>query len=278
MNTEHYIEIANEFDAVLHICKEISAKLVGTFQHEVHLSYADSIYTKLLCHAISLQKLSPRLENKLENEVWDLPSACAIARCIIEAHDVLGYIVFSKISPEEREFRILVWHLHDQQRRSKILHAIESKDKKAEDIHKQAQILGDEVTAHAFFVKIPKYLQNKIKGGDAPAFLLSQRELNQANGINQQYHTSSTMWLSQHVHTFAMSLHQLNAYQAGSAEALRLSSLPLQYSLGYLAEAAMKMAQTFQEANIAVEPKDKSLLLRWSFLVRNGLTALDDRT
>lgn len=275
MNEERYIEIFNEFETMLRIGTEISANLAGTFQHEAHLSYADSIYTKLLCHAISLRKLSPQLGIQSEFEIWDLPSACSIARCIIEAHDVLGYIVFSKISPEEREFRLLLWRLHDQQRRSKILVAIKSADTRSDEIHSQANILTNKAIAHSFFLKLPKNLQNKIKAEDSPAFLLSQRELNKANEINQEYHTSTTMWLSQYVHTFPMSLHQLNTFQAGTIEALHLSTLPIQYTLGFFARAITKMAETFCEADIHLNPQEKVLLSKWCFLVKNGVTEVE---
>ena len=272
MQLERYSKIIGEFETMLRVGTEISARLVGTTPNEAHLSYADSIYTKLLCHAISLHKLSPQVSNKPEQELWDLPSACAIARCIIEVHDVLGYMVFSEISSEEREFRLLLWRLHDQQRLSKMLVAIESQDARADEIHDQARTLNDQLIGHPWFINVAKPLQGKIRSGDAPAFLLSQRELNKANGINHQYHTSATMWLSQYVHTFPMSLHQLNEFRAGTDEAVRLSALPIQYALGFLAKAITKMAGKFHEANVEPATRDNDLFSMWCSVVENGVT------
>lgn len=104
MKTERYSEVMTEFETILQYGMEVSDRLVGTSVADRHRSYADSIYTKLLCHAISLKKLSPRIKEKPEHELWDLPSACAVAKCIIEAHDVLGYIVLNNIPPDERDF------------------------------------------------------------------------------------------------------------------------------------------------------------------------------
>src|SRR6266571_2082862 len=106
MKIERYVEIMTEFETILRYGMEVSTCLIGTRVAERHLSYADTIYTKLLYHAMSLQMLSPKTKEKPEHELWDLPSACAIARCIIEAHDVLGYIVLRDLSPEERDFRL----------------------------------------------------------------------------------------------------------------------------------------------------------------------------
>lgn len=272
VNLERYTAIVDEFESMLRVGTEISSRLGGTTASETHLSYADSIYTKLLCHAISLHKLSPQVRTEPEHELWDLPSACAIARCIIEAHDVLDYMVFSDISSEEREFRVLLWRLHDQQRRSKMLQAIGSKHAMADAIHEQARTLNDKVICHPWFINVTKHLQGKIKSGDAPSFLLSQRELNKANAINHQYHTSATMWLSQYVHTFPMSLHQLNEFRAGTAEALHLSAMPIQYTLGFLARAITKMSGKFREANIELTSRDRVLFTTWCSVVENGVT------
>ena len=273
MQYSRYADILREFEALLDYGIEVSNRLVGTLPTEKHHGYADSIYTKLLCHAISLQKLSPQTENKPEHEFWDLPSACAIARCIIETHDVLGYMVFSDVPSEERDFRVQVWQLHDQQRRSKMLESVNSTDPRAEAIHHRAMSLRAEVQNHPLFKRLRKNLQKKIEAGDAPSYLLTHQEINSANGVNHDYHTSATMWLSQYVHTFPMSLHQLNEFRAGTPEALQISSMPIQYSLGFLARSVRKMTEAFPHANIEVSDSDKRKLFRWCTVVEQGVTA-----
>lgn len=247
-------------------------RLVGTHPEQPHLSYADSIYTKLLCHAISLHKISPQLVNKPPHELWDLPSACAISRCIIEAHDVLGYMVFSDASPEERAFRVLVWRLHDQQRRSRMLRSIESKDPQAEHIHNAASQLLAEATSHPWYPNVAKHLQKKIVSGDAPVYLISQRELNAANSVNHEYHTSATMWLSQYVHTLPMSVHQLADFKAGTPEALQICSMPIQYALGFLAKTISKMAATFENGNMSMPNEYADIFYRWCLVVARGVS------
>lgn len=268
---ERYAEILGELETLLRFGTTVSNSLVGTTHSKKHLSYADLIYTKLLCHAISLHKLSPQIVSKPEQELWDLPSACAIARCIIEAHDVLGYMVFSKVSPEEQDFRLLLWRLHDQQRRSKMLNFIGSHDPKAGEIHAQAVALHNEAISHPWFPGVAKNLQKKIKSGDAPSFLLSQRELNTANSVNHEYHTSATMWLSQYVHTLPMSVHQLSEFRAGTADALHISAMPIQYTLGFIASTITKMAEAFPKAKMELTGADAVLFSTWCSVVKHGV-------
>jgi hypothetical protein len=272
VNQTRYAEILTEFEALVRLGKEVSDRLVGSIQSTPHLSYADSIFTKLLCHAISLHKLSPQIEQQPEQELWDLASACALARCVIEAFDVLGYIVFSEILPKEREFRLLVWRLHDQQRRAKMLRTLESKDPQAGEIYNRASTLQAEAIGHSSYKNIPKHLKNKIASGDAPSFLLSQRELNTANSVNHDYHTSATMWLSQYVHTLPMSVHQLIEFKAGTPEALRMHSMPIQFTLGFIAKAISGMTSVFLNGKLATPVADSKLILQWCSIVENGVT------
>jgi hypothetical protein len=269
---DRYVEIFSDFERLLQCGMEISRLLVGTKTVETHLSYADPIFTKLLCHAISLRTLSPTPKQGVGGELWDLPSACAIARCIIEAHDVLCYLVFNAISLEERELRTLIWKLHDKQRRLKMLEAIKSKDPRVEEIREDIKALLEKVTAHPTFSTLSNHHRKKILC-DAPSFLVSQRELNQANSVNHDYHTSATMWLSQYVHTFPMALHQLFDFKAGTPDALRLSSMPIQYSSGFMAKAIVGMASVFPGANINVTADDAFLFSKWCDIVEQGVVS-----
>jgi hypothetical protein len=202
-----------------------------------------------------------------------MPSACAIARCIIEAHDVLEYIAFADISEQEREFRLLVWRLHDQQRRSNMPRSIESTDPQAIEIHSRAASLAKDAEAHSWFKNINKKNQGRIKSGDAPSFLLSQRELNKAHGVNHEYHIASTMLLSQYVHTLPMSVYQLIEFKAGTPEALHMSSMPIQYSLGFIARAIARMVETFPHADQELTEDQEFTFSQWTAVVENGVSA-----
>lgn len=272
MEIARYKEILGELEMFISIGTSVSNRLVGTATDDLHQSYADPIFTKLVCHAISLHKLSPQVNQLDSTQFWDMPSACAIARCIIEAHDVLEYIALGKTEESERSFRLLVWRTHDQQRRSHMLHSIQSNDPRASEIHARARKLALQVEQHPWFSKIGKNIKKRIQNGDAPSFLISHKELNAANGVNHDYHVSATMMLSQYVHTLPMATHQLLEFKAGTPEALHLSSMPIQYSLGFLARAIVRMTDVFTHGDLELTEEQALALERWNAVVENGVS------
>ena len=272
MEFDRYGEILGELEMFISVGTAISHRLTGTAIEQAHESYADLIFTKLLCHAISLRKLSPQMDTDAATQLWDMPSACAIARCIVEAHDALGYIALSQVSNEERSFRVLVWKLHDQQRRSKMLQSMQSMNPQAKAIHASARDLAREAEAHPWFAKIDSGHQKKIRDGDAPSFLLSHKELNASNGVNHDYYLAATMMLSQYVHTLPMSVHQLMNFRAGTPEAIRMSSIPIQYSLGFFARAISRIVKVFPHGDQEITDSQMLSFGRWSGVVENGVT------
>ena len=104
MTPERYRALVAEFDALVSHAQAVSDRLVGALIERKDSSYADAIFSKLLCHALSLRKLSPAPDLKVESELWDLSSACAIARALIESYDALAYIAVHAVSGSEPRF------------------------------------------------------------------------------------------------------------------------------------------------------------------------------
>ncbi|NOT20615.1 MAG: hypothetical protein HOP24_10175 [Sideroxydans sp.] len=269
MSPKRYQNVLHEFDEMLAYGRTVSERLTGRKIPSRDVSYADAIYTKLLCHGISLRKLSPSLSER--NELWDMPSAAAVARSLIEAFDALAYIGTRSITENEREFRVLLWKLHDQQRRLQMLERVRSTNPKVAEIRVCAVELVSSIVVHPFYPSISRDLQQKINKGDSPAFHLSQRDLNVENGIDHDYHTTATMFLSQYVHTFPFSLHQLMEFRAGEPEALQLSALPLQYSMAFLAKAIEKMIEIWPEVHVEPSGDLQHILEIWCGIAERGV-------
>ncbi len=113
MEQNQYKEIIHSFDSLLEYAVSLFNELGGPMLDDERFTYADSIFKKLTGHAISLRTLSPDPEQKQSRVLWDLSSVSAIARALIETYDVLAYIVFNPVEASEREFRTLLWKLHD---------------------------------------------------------------------------------------------------------------------------------------------------------------------
>lgn len=268
MTPDRYRKLLREYDDLVAHAKEISARLVGNRLESKGHSYADAIYTKLVCHAISLRKLSPTLA---EGELWDVASASAVARALIEAYDALAYIAIHSVGEDERAFRLLLWELHDQQRRQRMLEKVKSKTPQVDGIRERANALLADVKRHAVFSSLPRELQTKISRGDAPAVHFSQRELNAASGVDHDYYTTATMFLSQYVHTFPMSVRQLMQFKAGEEDALGVSSMPLQYCMPFLAKAVSGAVQIWPDGHVETSESFSNLLSNWLAIAERGV-------
>ncbi|MGQ2992765.1 hypothetical protein [Variovorax sp.] len=247
MEKNRYTKQLEYFDLLLDAGVQVSARTVGMQPPEMRFNYLDRIFTKVLAHAIALRNLSPDFSRQ-GSHIWDPASASAVARSLIEAHDVLWYMPADGEGEDEREFRVLLWRLHDKQRRAQMLVLLKSVHPDKEKIVLEAQELGAQAMAHNWFPRLRVDLQQKIRKGDAPAFMVSQKEMNERNGVNNDFHKMATMWLSQYVHTFPMGIHQMREFVAGEEGALGISAMPVQFACAFLSNAIFKMFTVFPTA------------------------------
>ncbi|MFN0316964.1 MAG: hypothetical protein ACKVQA_18240 [Burkholderiales bacterium] len=271
MDRRRYKRLLAEFDAAGDYASTVSRALVGLSPAEQHRTYAEQIFVKLLAHCITLRRLSPIADDAPQTELWDLSSNSVVARAAIEAFDALAYVTLQSVEPAQREFRILLWELHDASRRAKMLDHIGSKDPRLADVLGSAQSLYQRVVQHACFNNLSRSLQKRVHDHDPPPFMNSQRNRCQDNGINHDYFTAITMQLSQYAHTLPFAVHQLFAFRAGGAEALRMMSLPLQFVLPFLLRATAVVRVLFP--GITPEPpEDVSVsMVVWSEISSQGI-------
>ncbi|TXD01944.1 hypothetical protein FTI75_25125 [Burkholderia pseudomallei] len=275
MTPEKYKEILAEFDTLLLHGHALCDRLTDRAFEGLHLAYVDTIYTKLICHGISLRRLSPTLDAQIApQELWDLPSVCAVARSLIEAYDALAYIGAPDISEKEREFRFLVWNAHDQTRRLSMLKKIGSVDARVGEIRQKAAALSEQIEAHECFTNATKDLQARVTRGEP--FHLTQRELNLAHGINHDFYVAATMFLSQYVHTYPFAIHQLMHAKAGDPGSIQLSSMPLRYTMPFIVKAVDAMTALWPDAQAAVSDDLDMLIRQWRHVAEQGVADFDE--
>lgn len=266
-----YRKEVRDFDAVLEHAKAVSHALVGKTCPSTNASYAEQIFVKAISHCLVIRQLVPDPERKRENELWDVASISAVARCVIDAHDAFVYISAIGCSVEETTFRQLLWESHDKTRRASMLRAIGSRDPRNPGLFKDSEELIAKVMSHPVFAIIRKDLQKKVVKGDPPAYHLSQRELCVAASIDYDYYTAITMQLSQYVHAHPFSVRQLFAFKAGTLDSLRQMALPMQYSIPFLARITEDVRRLFP--GITPDPPSrtaKSMAL-WRALSTTGV-------
>jgi hypothetical protein len=240
-----YQDSVRDFDAVIEHAKAVSNSLIGLKTPSTSASYGEQIFVSMLGQAMTLRRIAPDPHKVSAEEFWDLPSMCAIARCIIEAHDSFMYIAASSVPEDQHEFRVALWRLHDKTRRLKMLTAIKSSRPEVEEIRSEVHSLTQSISQDPQFKSAKTEIRRKVNEGDPPAYHLSQRERCAAATLDYDYHNTVTMQLSQYVHTLPFALHQLFSFRAGSEETLGLMSLPIDYTLPFIARVTDQMRTQF---------------------------------
>ena len=269
---DKYRGSVRQFDAVLEYAKAVSSSLVGLTTPSSNASYGEQIFVTILGQCITLRRLAPDPTRRTSDELWDLPSMCAVSRCVIEAHDSFLYIAGDAVPLSERDFRVSLWEFHDKTRRLKMLEAIGSKNPEVDTIRNACPPLMKRITDDPMFQSTRRDIQRKVLDGDPPAFHLSQRERCECDGINFDYYNTVTMQLSQYVHTLPFALHQLFSFRAGSVEALPLMSLPLEYVLPFLSRVTTEMHTLFPTHIREAPARTARTMAVWNTIYRNGIT------
>ncbi|MBC8720273.1 hypothetical protein F6X37_01210 [Paraburkholderia sp. 31.1] len=271
MTISRYTAILAEYDLILDEACGFSRRLTGRTVVEEHLKLAEVIFTKIVCHAISLRRISPTFQNGSNPELWDIGAACAIARTLVESFDALAYIALQPVTDPEREMRILLWELHDKEHRLTMLDGIGAAGPDIEQLRDDAKMLRDAAMAHPFYGKLSKKVQQKITASEAPAYIRIQSDRNQSSGINHDYYLSVIMQLSQYVHTLPFALSQLRLTHAGDPGALRIMALPLQYSMAFMAKAIEGMGQLWPALRIKLPEDTQRKIDLWILLAADGV-------
>jgi hypothetical protein len=275
LDWESYKELIDDFDSVLAYGKEVSASTVGMVADTDQKRYGEKIFVKLLAHCMTIRTLAPDPNRAKANELWDLSSLSAVARSAVETHDSFMHITQTGVTAEESEFRILLWELHDHTRRAKMLAAIGSSSPDYFEVVSKEQKLYERTLQHPFFLSIRGTYQKKIKDRDPPAFYFSQRDRCVVFRVDPDYYNAVTMQLSQYVHTFPFSLHQLFNFKAGTPDALHLMALPIRYSLAFLLRTIEGMMALFPGVASSPSPQVQTLMDVWSAILERGIKHVD---
>jgi hypothetical protein len=240
-----YADFHTEFEALLEYAIALLNAQAGHNVQNSRENYGEKIFGKIVCHAISLKRILPHPVGSKDTEIWDISSAYALSRTILESYEALAYVALEGISEEELECRILAWKLHAQERRHKMLSLIGSKDPRISEVEEDIQALRELVLDKKFEQFLPKDVRGKITKGECPSYLVPRSVRLKAANINADYFTAVLMQLSSHVHAHPFSLHQLFDFKAGTPEAYGLMKVAGQYACGFLVVAVREMSSLF---------------------------------
>lgn len=241
-NWGDYRTKVREFDAVMEHAKAVASALVGQAAPAAHIRYGEQIFMTLLTHAISLRALAGDSNQRMPGDLWGVPPMCAVARCVVEAHDAFEYIAGHDVGDSERAFRLRLWELHDASRRLKLPGEAGSRA----DVDR----LRAELEGHAFIGTLPPELQAELRRrlarGEPPAFHLGQRQRCAMSGVDADWHHAVAAQLAQYVHTLPSTVRQMSSLRVETPEALRVVAMPLLFALPFVVRATQAVVRLRQ--------------------------------
>jgi hypothetical protein len=264
-----YLSLLSELDRLLSYSEGIVEKLDGISSSNEEQRTARIIFKKQITHVKSLQRLLPL--GIAENDVWDLASTCALARCVIESFDAFVYFCLGDLTPEERSFRQLVANFHDLERRAAMLKLIDSTDISTLRIENETLDVRREVETHPLMTTD---MRKRFSKGVPPQYLITHDERNRSAGLSLEQYKVSTMYLSQHVHTTPISINQLALFKAGGADELHMMGMPMRYCLPYFAMGIQAIVKIFPESAPALHSDIEKSLDGWCHIAKNGLRSI----
>lgn len=269
--SSQYAEFRKEFDSVIgYAIKLLNAQAGHKVQNERE-NYGEKIFGKMVCHAISLQRLFPSLNPGFDKEIWDISSQYALSRAILESYEAFAYIVLGGLSEEELECRILAWKLHAEERRWQMLNLIGSRNPVITMIEKTVGELRSALLEKKYEPYISKDLLGKIKKGDCPDYIIPRSRRLIYGSVDIDYFKAALMQLSSHVHSHPFSLHQLFDFKAGSQEAFNLVKIGGQYACGFLCAAIRDMSELFSSRVPEADVETKRVVDQWCDLLSKGV-------
>jgi len=269
-----YIEALTDLKNMVKYAHEISSSLSGVPTDEEREFYAAAIFSKIVSQGISLSRSLPlgmKVTQRSGAELWDVSSACCLARAIMEAHDALAYIAVHPENTDVRELRIKVWELHDKERRLKMLQFIKSKAPEVQKITESARILREEILGDSFAALLHQSYRGKIVKEETPDFLLPIAERCKKSEISLEYYMGAKMFLSSYVHTHPIAVHQLLEFRAGDCFSLNLLSLPVRYSVVFIAKVIEGMRYIFDSRLPQANEITNRAILIWCGIAADGV-------
>ena len=268
-----YFDFRTEFDSVVQYSVALLNAQAGYKVRNERENYGEKIFGKMVCHALSLQKLLPNPNPVADSEIWDISSQYALSRAILESYEALSYILQEGLSEQEQELecRIIVWKLHAEERRYKMLGLIGSNNPATKEVEKNMMELRATLLDSKYVTFIGNNARSKIEKGDCPTYIVSRKSRLSSANVSIDYFNAVLMHLSSHVHTHPFSLHQLFDFKAGTPEAYSLVKVGGQYACGFLCAAVRDLSRLFAP-RIPEMPKNvQEALELWGGVLKKGV-------
>lgn len=187
MVSDKYLQDPRMLEA---LCKTAMKLSLATHEREVPTwreEYGSHIFGKISVTAIGILRLLPKSVFYFptsELEIWDISSVCILARSLIDTYNVFHYLIIEEVDNDELEFRFVLWNLHSECERLKMLELIKSTSHELKKIKQGIESLRKELENNKFYRNVDSKKQRDYINGEKGIFL-TNTEISKNAGVNR---------------------------------------------------------------------------------------------
>lgn len=246
---EKYIQSVKDLEQMVETCIKLSnntnKRKVSTWREE----YGSYIFAKIVVHSIAILKMTPNsglFEIPNNFKVWDISSLAVLVRALVETYNVFFYLIIDEVDEKELEFRFLLWHLHSECERLRMLKSIGSTNPVIQDVEKDIEDYREKLLNNDFFKRKNSEERTSYRKGEV-GIALTNSQISEKAGISVNFYKSAYKFLSSYTHTFPFSIQQIAVFKADDEESLNLINSLVETTSGYLSFAIRDFVKIFPD-------------------------------
>lgn len=223
------------------------------------------VFAKLCATCISFLRLIPSstfYTPAKTLQLWDLSSAAALCRCLIESYYVLVYLRVRPADKVDAEFQRLLWEFHEAYERHKMTLRVLPDSPKLPQLQARVNDCRTSLESSACFQRLSERHQQKILKGKQFK-LASGIELSRVAGVSQNYYAGRYKYCSAFAHTAPFSISQLDAFRAGTPASEDILNALVGTATGYTALAVRDFTGLFPDQAATLSADDRQLINVW---------------
>jgi hypothetical protein len=241
----------------------VSKRYAGTTTDLWQKLEGADIFSRIGLSYIAMLRFIPRSRYygpSADLRVYDLPSAAALARTVIESYAVFFYLCVEPVCEEEAVFRKLLWLYHEEIERLEMLKFSNPQSSNIGKIQAKLIECKNRLEGCSWFLSLDEDLKRKAIDGKRARFEGNAATLGKA-GISANYYQSIYKYLSNFVHTTAFSISQMVATRIENPEAFHAFDHVARLASGFMLFAVRDFKRLNGELQINNELISRALQL-----------------
>jgi hypothetical protein len=260
INLDQFDELVRETERLYRLGGQFSDAVAN--KRCAYLTFQASMaFNKSMMSLVGFLRFVPSSQfyAKESQRLVDISSACVLARQVLEDLLALFYLSQHSLSPEQEEFRVLVWKYHGFCEAVEASRLAVSTNPDLSQAKTLAEQMLQKIEAHPLFVVQSSTAKGRIRKGQVRC-LLHDEEILAIRGIKADYYNLPRKVLSNLAHFWSLSVSIMNATSRDWSQSWNEFILPTYHVVRFVSEGLTVFTEVFPEAEALISTEDKQLI------------------